>query len=151
MDKLIEPVGFPSFTFVGRERLLPLRYDLRTFEVKRLLPLICNLRTLGVHCPGVADENRCAVEGIVSLEYAYIAFKLADHGWLNHAFRECIVNPVDTPKTRLAIVGADGHSDEVFPVAGLPVINIADTAGQRTPFITGDEIHPFMGCCQALL
>ena len=55
-----------------------------------------------------------------------------------------IINPLNTPKTGLGIVRANSHSNEIFPIAGLPVINIAETTRQGTPFITGDEIDPFM-------
>ena len=47
MDKFVVPIGFPGLTVVRRKRLLPLCYNLRTF---------------GIHCPGVADDNRYAVE-----------------------------------------------------------------------------------------
>jgi hypothetical protein len=60
------------------------------------------------------------------------------------------INPVNTPKTSLGIVRPNGHSNDIFQVAGLPVINIADTSRPGTPFITGDEIDPFMRSREAL-
>jgi hypothetical protein len=64
MDKFVVPIGLPGLTVVRRKRLLPLCYNLRTF---------------GIHCPGVADDNRYAVESIRSFEYPYVAVKLADY------------------------------------------------------------------------
>jgi hypothetical protein len=70
MDKFVVPIGLPGLTVVRRERLLPLCYNLRTF---------------GIHCPGVADDNRYAVERIRSFENPYVAVKLADYRRLNDA------------------------------------------------------------------
>jgi len=49
MDKFAVPIGLPGLTVVRGECLLPLCYNLRTF---------------GIHCPDVADDNRYAVESI---------------------------------------------------------------------------------------
>ena len=53
MDKFVVPIGLPDLTVVRRKSLLPLCYNLRTF---------------GIHCPGVADDNRYPVESIRSFE-----------------------------------------------------------------------------------
>src|SRR5215469_7523179 len=129
MDKFVVPIGLPGLTVVGRKRLFPLRHNLRTFRVNR---------------PGVADGNWYAVGSIRSLEYPYITVKPAENWRLNNASREFVINPVNTPKTSLRVVRANGHSNEIFPVAGLPVINVANPSRQGTPFIAGDEIVPFM-------
>lgn len=151
MDEFVVPIGLPGLTVVLGERLLPLCCDRRAFGVQSLLPFCLNRWALGVHCPGKADEDGYAVESIGSFENPYVARKLADYRRLNDTFRESVINPVNTPETGLGIVGANGHSDEIFPEAGFPVISIADTSGQGTAFITGDEIVPFIRPSQALL
>jgi len=108
------------------------------------------LRTFGIHRPRETDDYWFAVESVRSFEYPNIAVKFADYRRLNDASREFIVHPVDTPKTSFGVIRADGHANEVFPVAGLPVISIADPPRQRISFVTGDEIVPFMRAREAL-
>ncbi len=48
------------------------------------------------------------------------------------------------------ILGANSHSNEILPEAGLPVINLADASGQGTAFITRNKIIPFIRPSEAL-
>src|SRR5580704_17258327 len=138
MNKFIVPIGLPGLAAVRRKRLLPLRHNGRADRVHRAFPLRRSRRALGVQCPGIADHDGHAVECVRTLQYPNVAIELADYRRPDDAVGECIVNPVDTPLPCLGIESADSYSNKVFPVAGLPVINVTDASRQRAPLITSD-------------